>query len=204
MAQGALKKLLVADLLCEPFLQSSLMIVAADPSGTPGIRVAELLGAFGFSIISISRATRTWRLERLVSSVIRYLNIFNWRSSPGIARIWSRWRMSLSRIAFRDLFFPVAVKSHSDFVAFFVTMCFIGVWHAASAGCLFWALHHAAGLSVLTLGERWLGRAGRPWRDRAHRCALASPSPTSPWARPSRSSPILALVSIAIFGRLRP
>jgi alginate O-acetyltransferase complex protein AlgI len=164
IAIGLFKKLLLADALFAGVVAYNLPLVAADPDkAAPSLVVNLLVCSLLFNYFDFAGySDMAIGVARLFGYQI--FENFNWPLLAGNLReFWGRWHMSLSRIAFRNLFFPVAVRTRSEFIGFFATMLFIGVWHAASLNWLIWSLHHASGLAVIAGAERWFGRARGLW-----------------------------------------
>lgn len=74
--------------------------------------------------------------------------------ASNIREYWKRWHMSLSNWAFRNIYFPTLVQTRNSYLPLFLTMLVIGLWHAFSLSWFAWAVHHAAGMSIVAVFQK--------------------------------------------------
>lgn len=76
-------------------------------------------------------------------------NFANPYFSRNIAEFWNSWHMSLSRFAQRNVFVPVGgFRKERQYIALFLTMMTIALWHDISLNMVAFGLYHAAALMI--------------------------------------------------------
>ena len=76
--------------------------------------------------------------------------------APNIREYWKRWHISLSEWSFRNIYFPALIKTKSSFLPLYLVMVSIGLWHALSLSWFLWAIHHASGMTVVSLAQKFI------------------------------------------------
>jgi alginate O-acetyltransferase complex protein AlgI len=165
---GILKKIVIADILVRgalfgtvapdifwPGEVGSVLDVIADPDAAT-VRDVLAMGflaalfayvdfssysdiAIGFSRLLGYKITENFNYPFLAHNIREY---------------WKRWHMSLSSWSFRNIYFPMLLKTHNQYIPLYITMLTIGMWHAFSLTWFSWAIHHATGMSVVALFQR--------------------------------------------------
>lgn len=69
-------------------------------------------------------------------------------------QFWRSWHRSLSLWCFRNIYFPLTIKTRNIYIPLYVTMITVGLWHQIGLSWLAWAIYHASGLSVLSFLDR--------------------------------------------------
>lgn len=74
--------------------------------------------------------------------------------APNLREYWQRWHMSLSEWAFKNVYFPLLIKTRNQYLPLYATMLTIGIWHAWNLSWFSWAMHHATGMTVVTFFQK--------------------------------------------------
>lgn len=67
---------------------------------------------------------------------------------PNISEFWRSWHMSLTSWSREYVYPPVAAVTRSPYIAIFISMLFIGLWHEFSPKYLLWGIYHGAGIML--------------------------------------------------------
>ncbi len=85
----------------------------------------------------------------------RMIENFTWPIlAHNLHEYWRSWHRSLSLWCFRNVYFPLTIKTRNTYIPLYVTMATVGLWHVFGLPWFTWALYHASGLSLLTFLQR--------------------------------------------------
>jgi D-alanyl-lipoteichoic acid acyltransferase DltB (MBOAT superfamily) len=65
---------------------------------------------------------------------------------PNISEFWRSWHMSLTGWSREYIYPSVAATTRSPYLAIFVSMLFVGIWHELSVKYFLWGLYHGVGI----------------------------------------------------------
>lgn len=136
---------------------SSVNLIATDPAAALGSDVfAFALSGLLFAYIDFSAySDMAIGLSRLFGYRIR--ENFNFPIlASNIREYWKRWHISLSDWSFRNIYFPVLIKTQNSYLPLYLTMFSIGLWHAFNLSWFSWAIHHATGMMVVDIAQKHL------------------------------------------------
>lgn len=71
--------------------------------------------------------------------------------ASNISQFWQRWHMSLSNWTRDYVFFPALIKTRMTWLATYMSMLVIGIWHSATLNWIFWALAHATAINFYSV-----------------------------------------------------
>lgn len=67
--------------------------------------------------------------------------------ATNISQFWQRWHMSLSNWTRDYVFFPVLIKTRNSWLATYLSMLTIGIWHSATSNWIVWAVAHGTAIN---------------------------------------------------------
>ncbi len=156
-AQGALKKMVFADLL------ASLVdpVFAAPAQASVALRGAALLG---YSLQIYMDFSGYCDIAEGCASAFGLRLVQNFKSpymASSLRDFWRRWHITLSRWLRDHLYIPLGGSKQGKawmVLALMGTMVIGGLWHGADGMFLIWGAFHGAGLVLEHLSGRSLGR----------------------------------------------
>lgn len=153
IALGLLKVLVLGDLL-----KSSGSVFLSHPElSLPGIWLSLFAFVWFFYLNFSGYSDLAIGVSRLFGFQLKENFSFPY-FRRNIAEFWQSWHMSLSRFAQRNAFVPLGgYRARTQFVAVFVTMMVIALWHDLSLGMLLFGTYHGIGLIVHRLVQRRFG-----------------------------------------------
>ena len=90
-------------------------------------------------------------LSKSAARILGYSCVDNFNRpllATNISMFWQRWHMSLSNWTRDYVFFPTLIKTRKTWVANYLSMLTIGIWHSITLNWIFWALAHGTALNV--------------------------------------------------------
>jgi alginate O-acetyltransferase complex protein AlgI len=75
---------------------------------------------------------------------------------PNISEFWRSWHMSLTGWSRKYIYPSVAATTRSPYLAIFVSMLFVGIWHELSVKYFLWGLYHGVGIMIHRYYQRVL------------------------------------------------
>ena len=178
IASGVTKKMILADFLLAPFVDSVFDV--------PGVGSApyHLLAIYGFAFQIYFDFSGYTDIARGLACLLGFdfpLNFAEPYLARSIGEFWERWHITLSTW-FRDyVFMPLAfsqpMRARASittvlYISLAITWTLVGLWHGAKWNFVIWGGYQA----VLLIGARAL----RPWVTRATRRAKALGSDAVP------------------------
>jgi alginate O-acetyltransferase complex protein AlgI len=168
IAQGLIKKLVVADML----IHSHLMIRPGMSELVEDLREVTTVEVWGFLALQYFYVYMDFSAysdvaigaSRLFG--IRIAENFNWPIfARNVSEFWKRWHMTLAGWTQRYVYMPVMARTRRPYYAVFATFLSMGLWHAADLSYILWGLYHAAGVSVALAFARY--KRMRDWTGKA-------------------------------------
>ena len=166
---GFILKISLVDMLLFPVVYEVFYSQVTNPK----FEISFLVG-FSFSFLAFLHAYLDLMLytemSKGIAGILGYSNAENFNRpllATNISQFWQRWHMSLSNWTRDYVFFPLLVKSRKTWLAAYGSMLTIGIWHAATANWVFWALMHGTALNLygeirvsklyLRIKKNWFG-----------------------------------------------
>ena len=157
--RGLAKKLIIGDFLLFGILYGDHFALYNRTliSGDGWTTVAMLSVAFCFAANDISAyADMAIGLARLHG--IRIREDSNWPIlATDLRDFWRRWHMSVTQWCMNTLYFPLLLSMRSTFIALWLTMLAMGVWHQLTLLWLLWGTYFTLGLTFVSV----MGRISR-------------------------------------------
>lgn len=162
------------------FLLSSVFsasaAVIAQPQGLPVLHIWLGLFAYswyfylnfsGYSDVAIG-------IARLFGYTLKENFNFPLLLRRNVQEYWANWHMGLTRFAQRNIFIPCGgYRARTQYVALFMTMMVIALWHGLNMACIVFGLYHAFGLIANRLYAKVLGEKRVPGKaETAFYCVL--------------------------------